>query len=189
VISDELLITYHSSLSEGENTLRNVDLEEQEEELETRVIDINRVYRVRKGGRVLSFNALSAVGDGTGTIGVGFGKANEIPAAIGKSEQAAKKNMFKVPVVDGTIPHEVVGHACSTRVLLKPASPGTGIIAGSSVKVILEVAGVRDILSKCFGARNKINVAWAVVDGLKKLKSAEDVAKLRGKTVEEILNW
>ena len=169
--------------------MRNLDLEEQEDELETRVIDINRVYRVRKGGRALSFNALSAVGDGNGTIGVGFGKANEIPAAIGKSEQDAKKNLVKIPVVEGTIPHEIIGHACATKVLLKPASPGTGIIAGSSIKVVLEVAGVRDILSKSFGSRNKTNLAWAALDGLKQLKSAEDVAKLRGKTVEEILDW
>ena len=169
--------------------MRDIDLEEKEEEFETRVIDINRVYRVRKGGRVLSFNALSAVGDGNGTIGVGFGKANEIPAAIGKSEQDAKKNLFTIPMVDGTIPHEVVGHSSSTKVLLKPASPGTGIIAGSSVKVVLEVAGVRDILSKSFGSRNKINIAWATLDGLKQLKSAENVAQLRGKTVEEILDW
>jgi small subunit ribosomal protein S5 len=169
--------------------LRDIDLEEKEDELETRVIDINRVYRVRKGGRVLSFNALSAVGDGNGTIGVGFGKANEIPAAISKSEQEGKKNMFKMPILEGTIPHEVIGHASSTKVLLKPASPGTGIIAGSSVKVILEVAGIRDILSKCFGSNNKINVAWATVDGLKQLKIPEDVARLRGKTIEEILDW
>jgi len=169
--------------------LRDIDLEEQEEELETRVIDINRVYRVRKGGRALSFNALSAVGDGDGTIGVGFGKANEIPSAIGKSEQDAKKKMIKVPLVEGTIPHEIVGRASSSEVLLKPASPGTGIIAGSSAKVVLEVAGIRDILSKCFGSRNKTNIAWATIDGLKKLKSIEDVARLRGKTVEEILDW
>jgi small subunit ribosomal protein S5 len=167
--------------------LRNIDLEEKEEEFETRVIDINRVYRVRKGGRALSFNALSVVGDGNGTIGVGFGKANEIPAAIRKSEQDAKKNFFTIPMVEGTVPHEAIGKAGTSKVLLKPAAPGTGIIAGSSVKIILEVAGIRDILSKCFGSNNKVNVAWATVDGLKQLKRAEEVAKLRGKTVEEIL--
>ena len=170
--------------------MRNFDiLEEEEDEFESSVICINRVYRVRKGGRALSFNTLSVVGNGNGTIGVGFGKANDIPSAIGKSEQDAQKNLFTIPMVERTITHEIIGKAGATRVLLKPASPGTSLIAGSSVKVILEVAGIHDILSKCFGSNNKINVAWATVDGLKRLKSVEEVARLRGKTVEEILEW
>ena len=157
------------------------------DELTKRVISINRVYRVRKGGRTPSFNALSVVGDGSGMVGIGFGKANEVPYAIAKSEEDARKNMFKIPMVGGTIPHEVTGGACATKVLIKPAAPGKGLIAGGPVKAILEVAGVRDILSKCFGARNHLNIARATVNGLKQLKSAEDVARLRGKKVEEIL--
>jgi len=163
--------------------------DEDSDELTKRVISINRVYRVRKGGRTPSFNALSVVGDGNGTVGVGFGKANEIPYAIGKSEEDARKNMTKIPMVGGTIPHEVIGKACATKVLIKPAAPGKGLIAGGTVKAILEVAGVRDILSKCFGARNHTNIARATMDCLKQLKSAEDVALLRGKKVEEILAW
>ena len=159
------------------------------DELAERVISINRVYRVRKGGRTPSFNALSVVGDGNGMVGIGFGKANEVPHAIAKSQEDAKKNMFKLPMVGGTVPHEIIGEACATKVLIKPAAPGKGLIAGGPVKAILEVAGVRDILSKCFGARNHVNIARATIDGLKRLKSAEDVARLRGKKVEEILAW
>jgi len=156
-------------------------------ELVDRVIAINRVMLVRKGGKTPSFNALSAVGDMNGIVGVGFGKAQEIPEAIRKSIEDAKKNLIRIPLVGTTIPHDVTGHFCSSTVLLKPAAPGTGVIAGSAVKVILEVAGVRDVLSKCYGARNKINITWATMEALRQLRSAEEVASLRERPLEEIL--
>ncbi|HID55217.1 TPA: 30S ribosomal protein S5 [Candidatus Poribacteria bacterium] len=142
---------------------------------------------VRKGGKTPSFNALSAVGDMNGIVGVGFGKAQEIPEAIRKSIEDARKNLIRIPIEGTTIPHDVIGHFCSSTVILKPAAPGTGVIAGSAVKVILEVAGVKDVLSKCYGARNKINIAWATMEALKELKSAEEVAALRERPLEEIL--
>jgi small subunit ribosomal protein S5 len=129
------------------------------------------------------------VGDRAGQIGFGTGKARTVPDAIRKATERARKDMRRINMYKGTIPHAVEGRVGGAIVILKPASPGTGIIAGSSIKVVLEVAGVRDILSKSFGSRNKINLAWAAIDGLKKLKSVEAVAKLRGKTVEEILDW
>jgi len=172
---------------EGESMRQITD--EESDGLTKRVISINRVMRVRKGGRTPSFNALSVVGDGAGTVGIGFGKANEVPLAIAKSEEDANKTLTKIPMVGGTIPHEVIGEACATKVLIKPAAPGKGLIAGGTVKAILEVAGIRDILSKCFGARNHTNIARATMNGLKQLKSAEDVARLRGKKIEEILAW
>jgi len=156
-------------------------------ELVDRVIAINRVMLVRKGGKTPSFNALSAVGDMNGIVGVGFGKAQEIPEAIRKSIEDARKNLIRIPIEGTTIPHDVIGHFCSSTVILKPAAPGTGVIAGSAVKVILEVAGVKDVLSKCYGARNKINIAWATMEALKELKSAEEVAALRERPLEEIL--
>lgn len=156
-------------------------------ELEERAYAINRVMRVRKGGRTPSFNALSVVGNHEGIVGVGFGKANEVPEAIRKSIEDAKKNLIQVPVVGTTIPHDVIGRYGAGRVLIKPAAPGAGLVAGSVTKVILEFAGVQDVVSKCLGSRNVINMAAATIEGLKQLKYAEQVAKLRGKTVEEIL--
>jgi len=157
--------------------------------LEERVIRITPVARVRKGGRNRSWNALVVVGDGNGIVGMGFGKANEVPEAIRKGIDDAKKSLVSVPVAGATIPHEVIGKFGASRVLLKPAAPGTGVIAGGAVRSILEVIGVRDIMSKSLGNNNALNLAAATINGLKKLKSAQEIAKLRDKSVEELLNW
>ena len=157
-------------------------------EFEERPIDINRVMRVRKGGRTPSFNALSVVGNREGIVGLGFGSANDIPSAISKSIADAKKNLIRVPMVKNTIPHEIVGKYGASRVMLKPASPGTGVIAGLATRVILEFAGVQDALTKRIGSRNVKNAAEATLQGLKNLKNIKDVARVRGKTVEELFN-
>jgi len=156
------------------------------EDLQDRVIHINRVAKVVKGGRRFSFSALIVVGDGKGRVGVGMGKANEVPEAIRKGNEKARKNLFRIPLVEGTIPHTALGHDGAGQVLLRPASPGTGVIAGGPVRAVLESAGVRDILSKCIGTNNKLNVVNATLDALKQLKSAAEVSTRRGKRVEEI---
>ena len=155
-------------------------------ELVDRVVFINRVAKVVKGGRRFSFSALIVVGDQNGHVGAGLGKANEVPEAIRKGTDHAKRNLFKVPLVKGTIPHEVLGEFGAAEVLLRPASAGTGVIAGAGVRPVLEVAGVRDILSKSIGTSNPHNVIHATVAALKALRSAEQVARLRGKTVQEL---
>lgn len=157
-------------------------------DLTEKVIDIRAVSKTVKGGRIRSFSAVVAVGDGNGHVGAGLGKARGVPDAIRKAIEDARKNIIKVSMVGTTIPHEVLGVYGGGRVFLKPASEGTGVIAGSAVRDILEMAGVRDILTKSLGSDNKLNVAWATIEGLKTLQTAEQVAKLRGKTVEELLS-
>ena len=157
-------------------------------ELEERVVNINRVAKVVKGGRNFRFAALVVVGDKNGHVGVGIGKAQEVPEAIRKASQDAKKHIFTVPIVNTTIPHQVTGIFGAGRVLLKPAGEGTGVIAGGPVRAVCELAGIKDVRSKSLGTSNPQNIVNATVEGLKSLKTAEQVAKLRGKSVEEILN-
>jgi small subunit ribosomal protein S5 len=157
--------------------------------LEDRVVRTNKVQKTHKGGRTMSWNVLVVVGDHKGYVGAGLGKARAIPDAVRKGIEDAKKNMISVPVVGNTIPHEVLARHGAAEVLLKPAAPGTGIVAGSSVRTILEFAGVKDVLGKSLGSANPINIAWATITALKQLKRAETVAQLRGKTVEELTPW
>lgn len=157
-----------------------------EKEFEERVVTINRVTKVVKGGRKFRFAALVVVGDRKGRVGFGTGKANEVPDAIRKASEAAKRNIINVPNIHGTIPHDVNGRFGSGHVYLKPASQGTGIIAGGPVRAVVELAGYTDILSKCLGSRTKINMVRATMEGLASLKTVEQVAELRDKKVEEI---
>ncbi len=158
-------------------------------ELEEQVIRTNKVQKTHKGGRTLSWNVLVAVGDRAGHVGVGLGKARGIPDAIRKGMENAKKNMFEVPMVGTTIPHEIEMRMGGAKVRMKPASPGTGVVAGGVVRPILELAGVRDVLAKSLGSPNPINTAWVSVECLKNLRVAEDVCRLRGKTLEELVPW
>src|SRR2546421_1058584 len=152
-----------------------------------RVVSLNRVAKVVKGGRKFSFSALIVVGDMNGRVGAGLGKAREVPEAIRKGVEIAKRNMVTVPMVGTTIPHEVNFKSGAAKVLLKPASPGTGVISGGSMRAVIELAGVKDILTKSLGTNNPINTVRATVEALQRLKTAQQVAELRGKTVEELV--
>jgi small subunit ribosomal protein S5 len=163
------------------------NLEYESRELKERVVEINRVAKVVKGGRRFSFTALVVIGDEVDRVGVGYGKAREVPLAISKAVDDAKKNLFQVPKKGTTITHEVLGRSDAARVLLRPASEGTGVIAGGGVRAVLELAGVRDILAKSLGNPNPINLLKATVDGLRNLRRPEEVAQKRGKAVHEVL--
>ena len=159
----------------------------EEKELKEKVVAINRVAKVVKGGRTFRFSAVVVVGDGNGHVGVGNGKASEVPDAIRKAIQEAKKNLVEVPIDETTVPHEFVGKFGSAKVLLKPAELGTGLITGGSVRPVLELAGYQNVRTKVIGTNNPRNVVYATLEGLKSMQTAEQVAKKRGKKVEEIL--
>ncbi len=168
---------------------RQVIEREESRELKERVVEINRVAKVVKGGRRFSFTALVVIGDEVDRVGVGYGKAREVPLAITKAVEDAKKNLFTVPKHGTTITHEILGRSDAARVLLRPASEGTGVIAGGGVRAVLELAGIRDILAKSLGTTNPINMAKATVDGLKNLRRPDEVAKMRGLSISQVLPY
>ena len=155
---------------------------------EEKVVEINRVAKVVKGGRRFSFNAIVVVGDGNGHVGVGLGKANEVMNSVNKGKENAKKSVVHIPIVNGTLPHAIIGKYGAGRVMLKPASPGTGIIAGGAIRAIMEQVGITDVLAKILGTRNPHNVIKATMDGLENLEDATEIARRRGITIQELFN-
>ncbi len=170
----------------GERRERRDDREKEKNPFMERVVFINRVSKVVKGGRRFSFTALVVVGDGNGSVGIGYGKSKEVPQAIAKAVEEAKKSFFKVPRIQGTIPHPVQGETAAGVVLLRPASPGTGVIAGGPVRAVLECAGITDVLTKSLGSNNAINMVHATVDALKQLESPAAIAARRGRALEDV---
>ncbi|MFA5340896.1 MAG: 30S ribosomal protein S5 [Clostridia bacterium] len=166
--------------------MRN-DFDRTPSEFKEKVVRIGRVAKVVKGGRNFRFSALVVVGDENGRVGAGMGKAAEVPESIRKGTDDAKKNLIRVPLDGTTVPHEIIGEYGAARVLLKPAAPGTGVIAGGTVRAVLDLAGIKDIRTKCLGSHNAVNLAKATIDGLSRMMTAEDVSKKRSKSVEEIL--
>ena len=158
----------------------------QDDGIKSKLVSVNRITKVVKGGRIMRFAALVVVGDGNGKVGVGTGKAKEVPEAIKKAETIARRQMINIPLSESTIPHTVTGKFGKSTVLMKPAPEGNGVIAGGSVRAVVELAGIKNITTKSYGSRNSINAVRAALDGLKNLRSVEQIAALRGKTVEEI---
>jgi len=170
----------------GSDGIRQEKIDAGQLELEERVVNLNRVQKVHKGGRTLRWNALVVVGDGHGVVGVGLGKASEVPDAIRKAVEDAKKHLLRIPMVNTTVVHPITRRFGAARVMLKPAAPGTGVIAGGAVRAIMEAAGVRDVLTKSLGSANPINTARATVECIKNLRTPTEVAALRGKSVDDI---
>ena len=156
------------------------------EELQEKLVAVNRVAKVVKGGRQFGFTALTVVGDGSGRVGYGYGKAREVPEAIRKANEIARKNLFHVPLQGASIPHEIIGHFGAGRVLLRPASAGTGVIAGGAVRAVVECAGIHDVLSKCLGTNNPLNVVHATISALQNLRDPQEIATRRGMTVAQL---